>query len=290
MWYNQSRENTAAQNVGTDERGGAAAEGEETVKIACVGDNCIDYYRDTGRMYPGGNAVNVAGYIRRLGEESAYIGPVGDDAYGRAVTDALVKKGVDVSHVRVEAGRTAVSYAAVLDGERVFTGFEEGVMADFRPGEDDIDFICTHDLAVAGVWGHAESALPAIRARGIPTAYDASEDPFGTTAQSALPHSVLFFFSAADDGEEALREKLRTLRAGGADMVIATRGGRGSMAYDGRDFYTEGIVPVEVVDTMGAGDSYIAGFAVAWLKGQPIRACMRAGAENAAVTIGYSGA
>ena len=133
------------------------------MKIACVGDNCIDYYRETGKMYPGGNAVNVAGYIRRLGEESAYIGPVGDDAFGRAITEALMKKGVDVSHVRLEDGSTAVSYVAVVNGERVFTGFEEGVMADFRPGEDDIDFICTHDLAVAGVWGHAESALPAIR-------------------------------------------------------------------------------------------------------------------------------
>lgn len=260
------------------------------MKIACVGDNCIDYYRETGKMYPGGNAVNVAGYIRRLGEESAYIGPVGDDAFGRAITEALMKKGVDVSHVRLEDGSTAVSYVAVVNGERVFTGFEEGVMADFRPGEDDIDFICTHDLAVAGVWGHAESALPAIRERGIPTAYDASEDPFGPTAQSALPHSVLFFFSAGDAGEEELREKLRALHKGGAETVIATRGGLGSMAYDGRDFYTEGIVPVEVVDTMGAGDSYIAGFAVAWLRGLPIRDCMRAGAENAAVTIGYSGA
>ena len=163
-------------------------------------------------------------------------------------------------------------------------------MADFRPREDDIDFICAHDMAVAGVWGHAESALPAIRERGIPTAYDASEDPFGPTAQSALPHSVLFFFSAGEIGEEELREKLRILREGGADMVIATRGGQGSMAYDGKDFYAEGIVPVDVVDTMGAGDSYIAGFVVAWLKELPIGSCMRAGAENAAVTIGYSGA
>ena len=287
MWYNQLHGNEAARK---DKRGVSAGKGEETVKIACVGDNCIDYYRETGKMYPGGNAVNVAGYIRRLGEESAYIGPVGDDAFGKTITDALREKGVDVSHVRVEDGSTAVSYVAVQDGERVFTGFEEGVMADFRPREDDIDFICAHDMAVAGVWGHAESALPAIRERGIPTAYDASEDPFGPTAQSALPHSVLFFFSAGEIGEEELREKLRMLREGGADMVIATRGGQGSMVYDGKDFYAEGIVPVEVVDTMGAGDSYIAGFVVAWLKGLPVQACMRAGAENAAVTIGYSGA
>ena len=45
-----------------------------------------------------------------------------------------------------------------------------------------------------------------------------------------------------------------------------------------------------VVDTMGAGDSYIAGFLVSWLRKRPLAECMKAGAENAAVTIGYSGA
>ena len=41
---------------------------------------------------------------------------------------------------------------------------------------------------------------------------------------------------------------------------------------------------------MGAGDSYIAGFLLSWLKGAQLPDCMQAGAENAAVTIGYSGA
>ena len=50
------------------------------------------------------------------------------------------------------------------------------------------------------------------------------------------------------------------------------------------------IVPCSVVDTMGAGDSFIAGFLMAWLKKESIPACMRAGAENAAVTLGYPGA
>ena len=73
-------------------------------------------------------------------------------------------------------------------------------------------------------------------------------------------------------------------------IVVATRGGKGSLAYDGESFYPGQIVPCSVVDTMGAGDSFIAGFLMAWLKKEPIPACMRAGAENAAVTLGYPGA
>ena len=73
-------------------------------------------------------------------------------------------------------------------------------------------------------------------------------------------------------------------------IVVATRGGKGSLAYDGESFYPGQIVPCSVVDTMGAGDSFIAGFLMAWLKKESIPACMRAGAENAAVTLGYPGA
>ena len=260
------------------------------MNFACFGDNCVDYYRETGRMYPGGNPVNVAACLRRLGERASYVGAVGNDRWGEFLLSALRDRGVDVSHVRVEEGSTAVSYVSVADGERVFTGFEEGVMAGYRPDEDDIDFICAHDLAVTGMWGHSESALGPIRARGIPTAYDASEDPFGALAAAALPHTALFFFSDAGSGEEELREKLKALAAGGPEIVVATRGSRGSIAYDGEDFVEEGIVPCRVVDTMGAGDSYIAGFLAAWTGKRPLRECMKAGAASAAVTLGSSGA
>lgn len=36
------------------------------MKIACVGDNCVDYYDNTGEVFPGGNPVNVAVYVRRM--------------------------------------------------------------------------------------------------------------------------------------------------------------------------------------------------------------------------------
>ena len=76
----------------------------------------------------------------------------------------------------------------------------------------------------------------------------------------------------------------------GPELVIATRGGRGSLAFDGTEFYTADVVPCPVVDTLGAGDSYIAGFLAAWLSRQPVPIRMTAGAKNAAVTIGYTGA
>ena len=101
--------------------------------------------------------------------------------------------------------------------------------------------------------------------------------------------NVAFFSDDASD-EESLKARILEVAALGPQIVVATRGGKGSLAYDGESFYLGQIVPCSVVDTMGAGDSFIAGFLMAWLKKESIPACMRAGAENAAVTLGYPGA
>ena len=62
------------------------------------------------------------------------------------------------------------------------------------------------------------------------------------------------------------------------------------MAYDGKEFVTSGIAGTKVVDTLGAGDSYIAGFLSKALKGESLKNCMEAGAKKAALTIGHFGA
>ena len=92
------------------------------MKLAAVGSNCIDYYNniDGGKAYPGGGPVNMAVYTLRLGGNASYIGPVGDDVYGKIMLDAISAKGVDVSHLHVKPGKTAVSQVELIDGERVF--------------------------------------------------------------------------------------------------------------------------------------------------------------------------
>ena len=65
-------------------------------RIGCVGDNCVDHYRQTGEDHFGGNPVNVAVYTRRLGDGISYVGAVGTDGRGAALLDALRGRGVDV--------------------------------------------------------------------------------------------------------------------------------------------------------------------------------------------------
>jgi fructoselysine 6-kinase len=76
----------------------------------------------------------------------------------------------------------------------------------------------------------------------------------------------------------------------GPKVVVVTLGSNGSIAYDGDKFVKMDVVSCEVIDTMGAGDSFIAGFLVAAIEGRNLAACMQKGAENSAVTIQYRGA
>ena len=115
------------------------------MKLAAVGSNCVDFYNniENGKAYPGGSPVNVAVYTVRLGGEASYTGPVGDDVYGKIMQETIAAKGVDTSHLYVKPGKTAVSQVKLLEGERVFGDYEEGVLEDYTLSEEDMDFIAT---------------------------------------------------------------------------------------------------------------------------------------------------
>lgn len=258
------------------------------MKLAAVGDNCMDVY-NTGEAYPGGNPVNVAVYYVRCGGEASYTGVVGTDPYGSVMKESIADKGVDVTTVTAKEGKTAITHVELKNGERVFGEYEEGVMADFVLSEEQMEYLCKQDLVVTALWGNVHEQLKEIHDHGVKVAYDAATAPESKAAQIAIPATDYLFYSAESDTEE-LRKQMRELYAQGPELVVATLGEEGSIAYDGNRFYTCGIVPCEVVDTLGAGDSFIAGFLKGMSDGKSIVECMQEGAACSSVTLGYFGA
>lgn len=259
--------------------------------MAAAGDNCIDYYRDTGRGYPGGNPVNVAVYLQRYGCAASYIGAVGNDKYGNLIRTELISAGIDVSHLRTEHGSTAISYLNLVDGERIFDAdYEEGVMENFRLNDADIEFIARHDLLVSGVWGHTMDDLARIHEKGMPVAFDFSTEWQQENLDRAASYTDYAFFSSDGKDRDIIPGFMKHVKAMGPKIVVMTMGSDGSLVYDGYSFTEFGIIDCPVVDTMGAGDSYIAGFLAGIMEGKEISECMRKGAEGSALTIGYRGA
>jgi len=263
---------------------------EKNTRIAAVGDNCMDVYDSTGEAFPGGNPVNVAVYVKRMNGNSSYTGVVGNDDYGKFMIEAITKKGVDTSHMRILEGKTAVTHVEIKNGDRILGEYEEGVMADFKLTEEDIDFLCSHDLVVTGIWGMIESDLHKIKERKVPVAFDFADKLDHEIAQKALPFVDYAFFSCDSKSNEVLHGFMKTIKSKGPNVVVVTRGEKGSIAYDGNEFTEFGIVKCEVIDSMGAGDSYIAGFLMGTLEGKSIVECMKKGAQSSSETVGYFGA
>jgi fructoselysine 6-kinase len=259
------------------------------MKFACVGDNCIDYYQNTKAFFCGGNPVNVAVYVARAGDSASYIGAVGTDRYGIFMLDSLSARGVDVSHVKVLSGETAITTIDLIDGERVFRGYRQGVMAEFALTEEDMEFIAAHDIMVSGRWGNIHHQLPLLRARGVPIAFDFATKLGDEIFEAAVDQVDYAFFSGEKD-DPSVQGNLRSICERGAKLAVCTLGEHGSLAFDGKTFTQYGIVPCEVKDTMGAGDSYIAGFLRGILQHLPLEQCMRMGAESSSITLQYFGA
>lgn len=259
------------------------------MKFACVGDNCIDVYQNQNKWYCGGNPVNVAVYTVRSGVAASYVGVVGSDEYGRFMIDSLNAHGVDTSHVKTLHGETAKSFINLVDGERVFCGYHPGVLQDFTLSDSDIQFIAQHDVLVSGHWGNIHARLPEIRATGIPIAFDFATKLWDEVYESAIPYVDYAFFSGEQD-DSYTRDTLESMCKWGVRVAVCTLGEHGSLAYDGKQFYEFGIIPTEVKDTMGAGDSYIAGFLIGVLKGLPVLECMKMGAECSSITLQNFGA
>ncbi|MBW8349843.1 fructoselysine 6-kinase [Bacillus sp. IITD106] len=257
--------------------------------IVTVGDNCIDVYLPSGKAYPGGNPVNVAVYLKRLGARPAYIGWAGNDRYGEIMKNSISEMGVDISHLSIKEGKTAISYVELVDSDRCFGEYDEGVMADFKLTEEELDFIGKHQLVHAGIYGRVEGYYPYFKEKGLITSFDFS-DKLDHHLVKTLPQFVdCSFFSYTKD-DPFIRNFLKEIKNLGSHIAVATLGEKGSLAYDGDQFYKCEAEESDVVDTMGAGDSFIAGFIYGKLKGFSIPSCLELGSRMAAETIRYFGA
>jgi fructoselysine 6-kinase len=143
---------------------------------------------------------------------------------------------------------------------------------------------------VSGIWGKIEKSLGTFKSKGVPIAFDFADKLDYPLVEEIISHVDYAFFSY-DNGEDAfIQDYMKNLHAKGPQLIVVTMGEKGSIVYDGASFYRYGIVPCGVVDTMGAGDSYIAAFLCGILQKKSIEECMEMGAKNSSITIQYKGA
>ena len=150
------------------------------MKVAAIGDNCIDLYEKLDRFYATGNAVDFAVNMQKLGIDTAVISTTGNDEYGKIMRKTLEEQGIDLSHFRVAEGKTAVSYMDLKGLDRIYLDYVEGVMEHVVFTQEDIDFAASCDLVHSAFWGNAHMHLKEIHDKGAKICFDYAteyEDP-----------------------------------------------------------------------------------------------------------------
>lgn len=257
-------------------------------EVATVGDNCIDRYRHAGCSYVGGNAVNVAVHLSRLGRQAAYFGAVGNDAEGTRVARVLDQNGVSTEFLRILPGVTAYT---IIDrnarGDRSFVSEEFGVMLNYAVSADELRLLTRARHVHIGWLNDGGRLSEILAAAGVAVSRDLSVN---TPQPASNPVAGLAVaFASADGSDDEVRELARRFVDGGARLAVVMRGGRGAMAADRHQAVFVDAQEIDPVDTTGAGDAFIAGFMNAWINDSTMEQSLDEGRKLATATCLHFG-
>lgn len=267
------------------------------MKLLGLGDNVTDAYLFRGELYPGGNAANVSVLSRRAGAAaSGYLGVVADDAAGRHFLSALASEGVDTSRVRVATGTSACNYITLDDqGDRVFSGSNgsETVQNLLAPVLTDRDraYAAGFDVIHTSIHSRTDPVVLGGLGRRADLSMDFSSDGFTHDNIARLAPLLRYaFFSAGGRDEAEVRDWAAFAAGCGIEQVVFTMGVRGCCGVCRGTFWQGRAYPVEAVDTLGAGDAFIAAFLTAAADGADAPAAADRAARFAAACCLHYGA
>ena len=266
------------------------------MKLLGIGDNVFDHYRWRKDLYPGGNSVNVPVLARRYdGSETGYIGLIADDREGRHFLKALDEEGLDVSRVRMMHGVTARNYIEIDEqGDRHFVGNNGRETAQYLSmlmlTPVDYAMMEQYDLVHTSIHSWLDMYHVAM-SRWAPLSMDFSGEYTRINMGQLCPLLRFAFFSGGDKSEEEVRTLAKAAVDNGAKTAVVTMGMRGSYLLEkGREHRQEAHA-AQVVDALGAGDSFIAAFLARYhANGGDLADAANEGSAYAARCCGHYGA
>ncbi|UQS24390.1 sugar kinase [Amycolatopsis thermalba] len=262
----------------------------------------------------GGAESNVAIGLARLGVPATWISRVGDDAFGALVTREIRGEGVRVLAAADPAAPTGLMVKEMRGGKPWRVRYYRRGSAASRLSPSDIEASVVEQADVVHLTGITAALGPGprktldhviglARAAGTLVSFDVNHR--ATLWPPAEAGPVLARLAAAADvvfagpaeaalllgrdlpgepsfelGEDLARELAKT----GPRTVVVKLGALGSVALHGGEVHRAEAVPVTVVDPVGAGDAFVAGYLCGLVSGEPVPGCLRLGnAAGAAV-------
>lgn len=251
----------------------------------------------------GSSSAILAHNLAVLGSRVGFITLVGSDALGKIALERLGESGTDLSRVRVSAGTAGTGITLLLPhGKERHILTYPGTMAEMRVQDLDIAYLKSgrhFHLSSLFLQRSLASGLPALfrelKEAGLTISLDTNDDPEDKWGDPLDPLLDLVDILLPNEAEacrmahrDTLDESLEVLSKR-VPCVAVKRGSQGSIVRAGNQTFTAKGIPVIPVDTIGAGDSFNAGFLFAWLKGLPLDQCALAGNITGALSTLQAG-
>ena len=268
--------------------------------LSC-GDALIDFLpvksvdgRDAAVPVAGGSCLNVAVGMARLGAPTGFVGGISTDLFGRMIADHALASQVELRYATRSEHQTTLAFVRTVGGEPQYAFYDEATASRnwiYRRGSipfDEIEAIHVGSTTLVNDEGAAQ-ALAMINDADAPVTisfdpncrpalvrhkarYVDQMDAFAASADIVRMSDVDFEFLY---GGNDYAGRAKSLMAAGASLVVVTRGIQGAQAWHGRAGRVEVQAPkIDVVDTIGAGDSFQAALLFA------LRALRRISAEE----------
>lgn len=257
--------------------------------IIGIGEILWDLFPEGPRM--GGAPANFTCHAGALGAEAAMVSRVGDDEAGRGLLAALDKFGVSTSGISIDPTHAtgAVSVEVLEDGQPHFTIHEDVAWDHLVVEEATLDMakraaaICYGTLAQRS--NDTREAILGLLAAASPETLCVldvnlrQEEISRTLLEDSLEHADILKLNDAElpriAGIFGIEGSVRQMLTGlvsrfGLRLVAYTRGPQGSILHDGKEWSEHSGYPVDLRDTVGAGDSFLAAVTLGLLKGWPL--------------------
>jgi fructokinase len=297
--------------------------------LSC-GDALVDFLpvkavdgRDAAVPVAGGSCLNIAVGMARLGAPAGFVGGISTDLFGRIIADHALTSQVDLRYAVRSDHQTTLAFVRTVAGEPQYAFYDEATASrnwTYRRGSmpfDEIEAIHVGSTTIANDTGAAQALAMIEDAGGSTTiSFDPNCRPNLVKHKASYVDQMDVFAAAADIvrmsdadfeflyGGSDYGEKAKSFVAAGASLVVVTRGIKGAQAWHRKAGLVEVRAPtIDVVDTIGAGDSFQAAllFALraigriktgllAQLDADELRRALSFAATCAALTCGRAGA
>ena len=284
--------------------------------VLCVGDLVADIFTspitqmplpgepiitDNITVLPGGNSLNTAVALRKMGDQVMIGGSIGDDALGSLLLQHLKELGLDVRGVMAEKGKSTASTIILrVHGEDRRYIMNLGVGADFTGEYLSHDLLPENGVVLAGgylklaTWDdeHLKEFFKSAQDKGNKTVLNVClVHNSDTNPERVLPllKYVDVFLPNEDEaraitGENDIDMQAKRLLASGAKTVIITKGDKGLFADDGHSRTEMGIYKVNIVDPSGCGDCFTAGLIAGLRRSWDIIPMLKFGSASGALS------